>query len=184
MVTDVGRRDEFAEQAQVSAGLHLAADVDFGGGDIADQYCCQTGPDSLRCEESNLFGYLLFDRCGYCGSIEHLWHIVLQDNRIASPRRGQFPKSMQGEDSALLSTSSSGVCFRHAFPFTGLSVFVRIRVPGVCFGYIAGCGDADTDRPIRTKACADRDWTGIGRCGWAVAIPPGRRAGLGRAGIR
>src|SRR6478672_11222988 len=52
-----GRRDEFTEQTQVSARLHLASDVDLGGGYIAHQYCCQTGPNSLRCEEANLFGY-------------------------------------------------------------------------------------------------------------------------------
>ncbi len=43
----VGRGDEVAVNAEFGAGLHLAADVDLRGGDVADQDRGEAGPDAL-----------------------------------------------------------------------------------------------------------------------------------------
>jgi hypothetical protein len=67
----VWRREEIAENAEFGAGLYLAADVNFRGGDIADQHRCQTGTDALSGERADLLSDFLFDGGGNSCAVEY-----------------------------------------------------------------------------------------------------------------
>jgi hypothetical protein len=80
----IWRREEIAEEAQFSAGLHLAADVNLGGSDITDQHCCETGADALSGERADLLSDFLLDGGGYGRAVENDWHLPLP-SFIVSP---------------------------------------------------------------------------------------------------
>ncbi len=74
----VGRRDEIAVEAELGAGLHLAADVDLGRGHVAHQHRGQPRPNALGGKRLHFFGHFLLDGRGNGRAIENLRHVTLQ----------------------------------------------------------------------------------------------------------
>jgi hypothetical protein len=69
-----GRRNQLAVEAQIGAGLHLAADINLRCGHVAHQHCRQPRPDALRRQRADLLGHFLLDRRGNRHAIENPWH--------------------------------------------------------------------------------------------------------------
>ena len=57
----VWRREEIAENVEFGAGLYLASDVNFRGGDIADQHRSETRADAPSDERADFLSDFLFD---------------------------------------------------------------------------------------------------------------------------
>jgi len=73
----LGRRDVVAVEAEIGAGLHLAADIYLGRRHVAHQYNRQPRPDALGGERLYLFGHFALDFRGDGCAIENFWHFVL-----------------------------------------------------------------------------------------------------------
>ena len=80
-----GRGDEVARNAQIGAGLHLAADINLRRRHMAHQHRRQPRPYALGCQQLHLFGHFLLDCRGNRGAIENLWHSSLHRTIVSSP---------------------------------------------------------------------------------------------------
>ncbi len=70
----LGWRDEVAEDAEFGAGLDFVADVDLGGGDVADEDCGEAGTNALGGKDADIFGDFLLNGGGDGGAVEDSWH--------------------------------------------------------------------------------------------------------------
>ena len=75
-------------EKRVGAGLDLAADVNFRGGDVADEDGGEAGSDALGSEGLYFFGDFGFDLRGDGGAVEDPGH-ALELQRIIVARRGE-----------------------------------------------------------------------------------------------
>jgi hypothetical protein len=86
----VGRGDEVAEDAELGAGLHLAADVNLRCGVMAHQHSRQAGPNALGGQLLHFFSDFLLDGGGDCRAIENRWHHSLQRFMVSLRAGGGF----------------------------------------------------------------------------------------------
>jgi hypothetical protein len=83
----IRRRDQVAEEAEIGAGLHLAADIDLRSRHIANQHGCQAWANALCGEPAHILGDFILDCRGDCGSVQNFTHLGLQLYRIVCHRQ-------------------------------------------------------------------------------------------------